>query len=192
MDKGTIIARALALLGNHIYTEQAATQSPAEQHFPDVMLEANAAHNWSFARAESLLHADSVPGLYTLPVDCLLVCRLSTPHGFKLPYGWALLGRKIKAYDYAGDISIVYTRNLLTVGLETPALSPFFTQYVVHLLAARICPQTLGTEGLQLADAFQQKADAYRAQAITQDRQQDAANDQRRPSIRRILRTSLY
>jgi hypothetical protein len=192
MDKGTIIARALALLGNHIYTEQAATHSPAEQHFPDVMLEANAAHNWSFARSEATLYPDVVSGKYLLPVDCLLVRRLSTPNGFKLPYGWELLGRYIKAHNYTGDISIVYTRNLLTVGNETPALSPFFTQYVVHLLAARICPQTLGTEGLQLADAFQQKADAYRVQAITQDRQQDAANDQRRPSIYRILRTSLY
>ena len=179
MDKGTIIARALAKLGNRQYQTAAGTQDPAEQHFADVLLECNAAEDWSFCRAKTSIER-SQSGIYPIPVDCLRITRVSTADDRDmLPHGFELCNGHLEARDYTDPITLRYIRRLLPHSGGTPD-TPQFNNYIIALLAARIAPQIIGgAEGQQLADKYTQEAELARSRAIYHDRAQDRANDQR-------------
>lgn len=180
MDKATIIEHALDLLGEHDFVAHSSTDAIATRHYISTMRECCAAHHWSFARRTRTL-TPTTDHTFTLPRDCVRIKSVDltepgTPYPRRVPH-WQLIGRTIIA-DQPG-IALTYTADFTVDGQEPPDTAPLFTQYIIHLLAARIAPTICGAErGIQIANNLQAIAHQYKQEAITADRQQDGSNDQ--------------
>lgn len=182
MNRITVYEHALQLLGEAKYKQHTGTDGICARCYPDAVRLANSMANWSFARAKRELvplAANSRDGIrcYNLPADCLRVLEVrDTVSGRKVNH-YSIYGRSVEVERHSSEnITLIYTTDLLACRDELPDEAPMFCEYVIRLLAAKICPTVTGN--LQLASQLNAEALQYMNQAITADRQQARSNDQ--------------
>lgn len=182
MNRTSVYEQALRLLGEVNYKKHTATDGVCTQLYPDTVRLANAIANWSFARTKRTLAPLAAPTgdrihTYTLPADCLRVIEVrDTATQNKVPH-YSIYGRTLEVENHhSGNITLIYTSDLLACSEDLPDQAPLFCQYVIHLLAAKIAPSITGN--MQLTAQLNQEATRLMYDALTQDRQQTRSNDQ--------------
>lgn len=182
MNRTSVYEHALRLLGEVNYKKHTATDGVCTQLYPDTVRLANSVANWSFARAKRTLAplaSNTTDGIhaYTLPADCLRVIEVrDTASQKKVPH-YSIYGRTLETENHnSGNITLIYTSDLLACREDLPDQAPLFCEYVIHLLAAKIAPSITGN--MQLTAQLQSQATELMYQALTQDRQQARSNDQ--------------
>lgn len=179
MDKLTAQQAALDVLGDYTLQPRTTQMIALDRHYASTLRFCVAQSNWSFARRVKHITPNQ-DGTFTIPLDCLILREVRDADGRKLPR-WQLVDRTIITEDAPSSLRVTYTTDYtISENGEVPDSAPTFAQYFVTLLAARVTPSIMGGEeySMQLAMSLEQKANAYRLRAITQDRMQDASNDQ--------------
>ena len=175
--------RALYKLGEREFHANSATEDPVTLLYPEVLLEANRAGHWSWAKTRVLLQPGQVQdGMvpYTLPDDFLRLISVKSGSDHTLMRdSWELRGRTIYVHEHVnhGPLTVRYTRNIQAASEDLPD-EPAFIEYLVTLLAARVAPAIIGQAGIQLEGGLMQQAQQQFMTALTQDKQQDSSNDQ--------------
>ena len=122
-------------------------------------------HNWSFARKQVQLSADSTAPLFdfahyfTLPADCV---RILPPADHSLD--WRVEGRKI-ATDWAAPLDLLYIRDVV----DPNEMDSIFRQVLGLNLALKTCKRLTGSNQLKAeinAELKDLLAEARRVNAI--------------------------
>lgn len=169
MDKTTLINSALALMGHTEYLMRAENTNTAELWLPQVLAQANARYNWSFATAEKDLTArsrDHRESIFDFPSDCLTIIRAENNDTGRRCDRLRRVGDTLKT-EPCGSIRLTYTSNRIATLQDLPADAPEFTQGVIELLAARLAPIITGRP--ELGPQYEQMAENHFMQAITRD-----------------------
>lgn len=182
--------RALYKLGEREYIANAATESPIDTMFPEVLREANHAGHWSWARVKATLTpgTDTHAHEYALPGDFLrLISVKDSDDRLRYREPWELIGTNIVTASGSvtpSSLTVRYTRDiqLTSTGSAVDSITlpdaPDFIEYLVTLLAARCAPAIIGAApGMQLESSLSQLSEQLLMKALTRDKQQDSSND---------------